>query len=73
MVILMTATAIHRFVKVWRQASDLPERPRFLTTRHRRTHPSVDGADRPPVLARWREQRSPTARREARAARRNRP
>jgi CDP-diacylglycerol---glycerol-3-phosphate 3-phosphatidyltransferase len=73
MVILMTATAIHRFVKVWRQASDLPERPRFLTTRHRRTHPSVDGAERPPVLARWREQRSPTARREARAARRNRP
>jgi len=73
MVILMTATAIHRFVKVWRQASDLPERPAFLTTRHRRTHPSVDGAERAPVLARWREQRSPTARREARAARRNRP
>ena len=27
MVVLMAVTAVHRFVKVWRQASDLPARP----------------------------------------------
>lgn len=74
LIVLTAITAVHRFVKVWRQASDLPARPRFLEARHRRVPGGspADG-DRVPVLARWREQRAPTARREARAARRNRP
>ncbi|MBM3675724.1 MAG: CDP-alcohol phosphatidyltransferase family protein [Actinobacteria bacterium] len=75
MVVLMAFTAVQRFVKVWRQASDLPPLPRLLTVRHRRdgAAPLRDG-ERTPVFARWRETRpSASARREARAARRNRP
>ena len=78
MIVLTAITAVQRFVKVWRQASDLPPRPRFLEARHRRvTDPAGDGIDRFPMLARWRAQRRPDARREARrqarAARRSRP
>lgn len=73
MVALMALTAVQRFVKVWRQASDLPARPRFLEARHRRTPRSArtDG-ERVTVLERWRSQRPQSSRREARA-RRNRP
>jgi CDP-diacylglycerol--glycerol-3-phosphate 3-phosphatidyltransferase len=74
MIVLMAITALHRFVMVWRQASDLPPRPKFLDARHLRP-PLRDTrtGERAPVFARWREQRAPTARREARAARRSRP
>jgi CDP-diacylglycerol--glycerol-3-phosphate 3-phosphatidyltransferase len=73
MVVLMAVTAVQRFVMVWRQASDLPERPRFLDARHRRTtRVGAPKGDRVTVLERWRGQRSPAVRREARA-RRNRP
>ena len=78
MIALTALTAVQRFIKVWRQASDLPARPKLFAARHRRTNgagPDTEG--RVPVLARWREQRSPEARREARrqarAARRSRP
>jgi CDP-diacylglycerol--glycerol-3-phosphate 3-phosphatidyltransferase len=78
MIVLTAITALQRFVKVWRQASDLPPRPRFLEARHRRlpgTAPDED--DRFGRLARWRAERRPDARREARrqarAARRSRP
>jgi CDP-diacylglycerol--glycerol-3-phosphate 3-phosphatidyltransferase len=75
MIALTAITAVHRFVKVWRQASDLPARPRFLTPRPRAT--SVDGStlDRP-TLRNWWEQRGPRSsrpKRETRAARRSRP
>ena len=76
MIILTSITAVQRFVKVWRQASDLPARPRLFESRHRLNRMSRDD-DRLPMLARWREQRRPDARREARrqarAARRSRP
>jgi CDP-diacylglycerol--glycerol-3-phosphate 3-phosphatidyltransferase len=73
MVALMALTAVQRFVKVWRQASDLPARPRFLEARHLRAQraPRSEG-EGVTVLERWRSQRPPSARREARA-RRNRP
>lgn len=78
MIVLASLTAVQRFIKVWRQASDLPARPRLFEARHRRpTGTSGGGADRVPMLARWREQGGPEARREARrqarAARRSRP
>jgi CDP-diacylglycerol--glycerol-3-phosphate 3-phosphatidyltransferase len=78
MIVLTSLTALQRFVKVWRQASDLPPRPRFLEARHRRLSGTTPGEDdRFPMLARWRAQRRPDARREARrqarAARRSRP
>jgi CDP-diacylglycerol--glycerol-3-phosphate 3-phosphatidyltransferase len=82
MVALTALTAVQRFVKVWRQASDLPPRPRWLEARHRRVSGTAgDGADRVPMLARWRAERPPDARRDARrearrqarAARRSRP
>jgi phosphatidylinositol phosphate synthase len=75
MIILTSLTAIQRFIKVWRQASDLPARPKLFAARHRRA--DGQGADRVTMLERWREQRGPDARREARrqarAARRSRP
>ena len=78
MIVLTALTAVQRFIKVWRQASDLPARPKLFEARHRRrTARAGGGADRVPMLARWREQRGPDARREARrqarAARRSRP
>lgn len=78
MIILMSITAVQRFIKVWRQASDLPARPKLFEARHRRMDGTPPGStDRVPMLARWREQRGPDARREARrqarAARRSRP
>jgi CDP-diacylglycerol---glycerol-3-phosphate 3-phosphatidyltransferase len=78
MIILTSLTAVQRFIKVWRQASDLPARPRLFEARHRRVNGAPGtGEDRVPMLARWREQRGPDARREARrqarAARRSRP
>jgi CDP-diacylglycerol--glycerol-3-phosphate 3-phosphatidyltransferase len=78
MVILTALTAVQRFIKVWRQASDLPARPRLFEARHRRVNGAPGNAeDRVTMLARWREQRGPDARREARrqarAARRSRP
>ena len=78
MIALTALTAVQRFIKVWRQASDLPARPKLFAARHRRTNGAgPDSEGRVPVLARWREQRSPEARREARrqarAARRSRP
>jgi CDP-diacylglycerol--glycerol-3-phosphate 3-phosphatidyltransferase len=83
MIALTALTAIQRFIKVWRQASDLPPRPRFLQARHRRVAgTAADGTDRSSKLARWRSQRGPDAarrdaareaRRQARAARRSRP
>lgn len=72
MVVLMAFTALQRFVKVWRQASDLPERPRFLDARHRRTRTPRRDDERVTVLERWRSQRHSPSRREART-RRNRP
>lgn len=78
MIVLTALTALQRFVKVWRQASDLPPRPRFLEARHRRLAGRAPGEDdRFGRLARWRAQRRPDAgreaRRQARAARRSRP
>jgi CDP-diacylglycerol---glycerol-3-phosphate 3-phosphatidyltransferase len=78
MIVLTSITAVQRFIKVWRQASDLPARPRLFEARHRRATGAPGSAeDRIPMLARWREQRGPDARREARrqarAARRSRP
>jgi phosphatidylinositol phosphate synthase len=78
MIVLTSLTAVQRFIKVWRQASDLPARPRLFEARHRRTNGAPGtSTDRVPMLARWREQRGPDARREARrqarAARRSRP
>jgi CDP-diacylglycerol--glycerol-3-phosphate 3-phosphatidyltransferase len=77
MLALTALTAVQRFVKVWRQASDLPPRPRFLGARHRRLSGTAADGDRVPMLARWRAERRPDARREARrqarAARRSRP
>jgi CDP-diacylglycerol--glycerol-3-phosphate 3-phosphatidyltransferase len=69
MVVLMSVTAVHRFVKVWRQASDLPARPRFLSARHQRPR-SSDGA---PAPKRWRSAERAADRRAVRAARRSRP
>jgi CDP-diacylglycerol--glycerol-3-phosphate 3-phosphatidyltransferase len=78
MIVLTALTAVQRFIKVWRQASDLPARPKIFETRHRRpARMSGADTDRFSMLARWREQRRPDARREARrqarAARRSRP
>jgi len=77
MIVLASFTAIQRFVKVWRQASDLPARPKLFAARHRRERPDATDADRVTMLDRWRDQRGPDARREARrqarAARRSRP
>ncbi|MGZ6995278.1 MAG: CDP-alcohol phosphatidyltransferase family protein [Acidimicrobiia bacterium] len=78
MIVLTSLTAVQRFIKVWRQASDLPARPRLFEARHRRMNGAPGSTtDRVPMLARWREQRGPDARREARrqarAARRSRP
>ncbi len=77
MIVLASFTAIQRFIKVWRQASDLPARPKLFATRHRREGTGSAGADRVTMLDRWREQRGPDARREARrqarVARRSRP
>jgi CDP-diacylglycerol--glycerol-3-phosphate 3-phosphatidyltransferase len=82
MIALTALTAIQRFIKVWRQASDLPARPRLFASRHRRVSGTApDGTDRVSMLARWREQRpnaarrdaAREARRQARATRRNRP
>lgn len=82
MVALTAITAVHRFVKVWRQARQpavaaVPE-PRvhlFAAGRHRRAPDEEAGSAR--SLARWWEQRGPGAARErraaARAARRGRP
>lgn len=75
MVVLMTITAVHRFIKVWRQASDLPPLPRLLTYRPQSAlgRPRSEGP-RSAVIARWREPRpGAVQRREARAARRSRP
>jgi len=69
MVVLMSITAVHRFVKVWRQASDLPARPGFLSARHQRPR-SSDGA---PAPKRWRSAERAADRRAVRAARRSRP
>lgn len=65
MVVLMSATAVHRFVKVWRQASDLPPMPRFLAARHRRNA----GQEGESALSRWRAMDRPAARRAARTSR----
>lgn len=78
MIVLTAITCVQRFVKVWRQASDLPARPKLFESRHRRTSGTPGGAeDRVPMLTRWRDERGPDARREARrqarAARRSRP
>ena len=78
LIVLTSITAVQRFVKVWRQASDLPARPKLFEARHRRMNGTPGSStDRVPMLARWREQRGPDARREARrqarAARRSRP
>jgi CDP-diacylglycerol--glycerol-3-phosphate 3-phosphatidyltransferase len=69
MVVLMAVTAVHRFLMVWRQASDLPARPIFLRARHRRAAPS-DGV---PAPKRWRNAERAADRRAVRAARRSRP
>jgi CDP-diacylglycerol--glycerol-3-phosphate 3-phosphatidyltransferase len=69
MVVLMALTAVQRFVKVWRQASDLPARPSFLRARHQRT---VAG-DGVPAPKRWRSAERAADRRAVRAARRSRP
>lgn len=68
MIGLMAITAVHRFVKVWRQASDLPPIPSLLTARHRRT----SGPDGEPVPSRWRAADRPPGRRAVRATRRSR-
>jgi CDP-diacylglycerol--glycerol-3-phosphate 3-phosphatidyltransferase len=81
MIVLTALTAIQRFVKVWRQASDLPPLPRFLPTRPRRVTGTAPEGDRSSMLTRWRAERRPDARRDARrearrqarAARRSRP
>jgi CDP-diacylglycerol---glycerol-3-phosphate 3-phosphatidyltransferase len=78
LIVLTAITAVQRFIKVWRQASDLPARPKLFEARHGRPNRApVNEGDRQPMLARWREQRGPDARREARrqarAARRSRP
>ena len=78
MIILTSLTAVQRFVKVWRQASDLPARPKLFAARHQRPDRAAGtGAARVTMLERWREQRGPEARREARrqarATRRSRP
>ncbi len=78
MIFLMSITAVQRFIKVWRQASDLPARPKLFEARHKRMNGAPGSAtDRVPMLARWREERGPDvrreARRQARAARRSRP
>jgi CDP-diacylglycerol--glycerol-3-phosphate 3-phosphatidyltransferase len=86
MIALTTLTAVQRFIKVWRQASDLPPLPKLFTTRHRRVSGTSPEGDRVPMLARWRSPRPPDARRDAarrdadrearrqaRAARRSRP
>lgn len=71
MVALMTVTVVHRFIKVWRQASDLPALPRFLTVRHRRTaSPESDGVSLP---SRGRATGRPAGRRAVRTSRRSRP
>ena len=69
MVVLMAVTAVHRFVKVWRQASDLPARPNFLRARHLRP-PTAEGI---PTPKRWRSAERAADRRAVRAARRSRP
>jgi CDP-diacylglycerol--glycerol-3-phosphate 3-phosphatidyltransferase len=69
MVVLMAVTAVHRFVKVWRQASDLPARPSFLRTRHQRP----TAGDGVPAPKRWRSAERAADRRAVRAARRSRP
>jgi CDP-diacylglycerol--glycerol-3-phosphate 3-phosphatidyltransferase len=69
MVVLMAVTAVHRFVKVWRQASDLPARPNFLRARHLRP-PTAEGV---PTPKRWRSAERAADRRAVRAARRSRP
>jgi CDP-diacylglycerol--glycerol-3-phosphate 3-phosphatidyltransferase len=69
MVVLMAVTAVHRFVIVWRQASDLPALPRFLTSRHARA--ARDG-ETPTTPGRRRAERA-GERRALRAARRSRP
>ena len=72
MVALMAVTAVHRFVKVWRQASDLPDLPAlpsFLRARHQR--PSAN--DGVPAPKRWRSAERAADRRAVRAARRSRP
>ncbi|MGZ4713580.1 MAG: CDP-alcohol phosphatidyltransferase family protein [Acidimicrobiia bacterium] len=71
MVALMALTAVDRFVKVWRQASDLPARPRFLTARHRRT--AAREGDVPPSRSRGPASERAAGRRAVRAARRSRP
>ncbi len=70
MVVLMAVTAVHRFVKVWRQASDLPARPSFLRARHLRP-PTAEGGV--PTPKRWRSAERAADRRAVRAARRSRP
>jgi hypothetical protein len=62
-------TAVHRFVKVWRQASDLPARPKFLRARHVRPG-TAEGVPGP---KRWRSAERAADRRAVRAARRSRP
>jgi hypothetical protein len=62
-------TAVQRFVVVWRQASDLPARPRFLRARHQRPA-AGDGV---PAPKRWRSAERAADRRAVRAARRSRP
>src|SRR3954468_4396816 len=69
MVVLMAVTAVHRVVKVWRQASDLPARPSFLRARHLRTG-TAEGVPGP---KRWRSAERAADRRAVRAARRSRP
>ena len=47
MIVLTSITAVQRFVKVWRQASDLPARPQLFAARHRRASgPTPRRADR---------------------------
>lgn len=70
MVVLMAVTAVHRFVIVWRQASDLPALPPLLSGRHRRA--GRETADGPAAPARRRAERA-GERRALRAARRSRP
>ncbi len=71
MVVLMSVTAVHKFVKVWQQASDRPVGTGLLGARHRR--PSRRDGDSAPTPKRRRAAERGDARRAARAARRSRP
>ena len=72
MVALMAVTAVHRFLKVWREASDdLPARSPLLGGRHRR--PTGPDGEPVPLRIRWRAAERPAGRRAVRATRRSRP